>query len=86
MSEDLRDELNRLASPFSSDNSPSNDELRIAQAQLVGWLEGLVQGIQAAMFAQQLMNTQIGESQPGMLNPADSDQSDAGKDRPGNYL
>ena len=86
LSEDLRDELNRLASPFSSDNSPSNDELRIAQAQLVGWLEGLIQGIQAAMFAQQFMNTQIGESQPGMLNPADSDQSDASKDRPGNYL
>ena len=46
----------------------------------------LMLSIQAAMFAQQFMNTQIGESQPGMLNPADSDMSDASKDRPGNYL
>ncbi len=87
LSEDLQEELNRLASPFNEDNSPSNDELRIAQAQLVGWLEGLIQGIQAAMFAQQFINSsQITDSRPGMLNPADVEKSDLSKDRPGNYL
>mgnify|MGYP003322881083 FL=1 len=55
LSDDLREELDRLASPFASEASPSSDELRIAQAQLVGWLEGLIQGIQAAMFAHQFM-------------------------------
>ena len=54
ISADLREELGRLALPFDDDVAPSNDELRIAQAQLVGWLEGLIQGIQAALFAQQM--------------------------------
>ena len=53
LSEDLRDELGRLSSPFSSD-APSEAELRIAQAQLVGWLEGLFHGIQTALMAQQM--------------------------------
>jgi Protein of unknown function (DUF2587) len=51
---DLRDELNKLSTPFSDDVTPSDAELRIAQAQLVGWLEGLFQGIQTALFAQQM--------------------------------
>jgi len=51
---DLRDELNRLSTPFADDATPSDAELRIAQAQLVGWLEGLFQGIQTALFAQQM--------------------------------
>ena len=51
---DLRDELNRLSTPFADDTTPSDAELRIAQAQLVGWLEGLFQGIQTALFAQQM--------------------------------
>ena len=87
LSDDLRDELNRLASPFGAEASPSNDELRIAQAQLVGWLEGLIQGIQAAMFAHQFMNNpRIEEHAPGMLNPGDGDKPDISDDRPGNYL
>ncbi|MDG2352676.1 MAG: DUF2587 domain-containing protein [Acidimicrobiales bacterium] len=87
LSDDLRDELNRLASPFGGETSPSNDELRIAQAQLVGWLEGLIQGIQAAMFAHQFMNDpQVEDLKPGMLNPGDEDKPDLGDDRPGNYL
>ena len=87
LSDDLREELNRLASPFGAEASPSNDELRIAQAQLVGWLEGLIQGIQAAMFAHQFMNNpRIEEHAPGMLNPGDDDKPDIGDDRPGNYL
>lgn len=51
ISEDLRDELAALAPPVGP--VPSESEIRIAQAQLVGWLEGLFHGIQAAMFAQQ---------------------------------
>jgi len=51
---ELRDELNRLSLPFTEDVTPSDSELRIAQAQLVGWLEGLFHGIQTALFAQQM--------------------------------
>ena len=51
---ELRDELERLSLPFTSDAVPSDAELRIAQAQLVGWLEGLFHGIQTALFAQQM--------------------------------
>ncbi len=47
-------ELDRLSLPFTDDSVPSEAELRIAQAQLVGWLEGLFHGIQTAMFAQQM--------------------------------
>ncbi|HEY0698644.1 MAG TPA: bacterial proteasome activator family protein [Micromonospora sp.] len=51
---ELRDELERLSLPFTEDVTPSESELRIAQAQLVGWLEGLFHGIQAALVAQQM--------------------------------
>lgn len=50
---ELIDELERLSLPFESE-TPSDAELRIAQAQLVGWLEGLFHGIQAALYAQQV--------------------------------
>lgn len=53
LSPDLRAELQSLALPFT-DDTPSDSELRIAQAQLVGWLEGLFHGIQATLFAQQM--------------------------------
>jgi hypothetical protein len=51
---ELRDELERLSLPFTEGTTPSDAELRIAQAQLVGWLEGLFHGIQTALFAQQM--------------------------------
>ena len=51
---ELREELHRLSLPFSSDGTPSQAELRIAQAQLLGWLEGLFHGIQSAVLAQQM--------------------------------
>jgi Bacterial proteasome activator len=51
---ELRDELERLSLPFTEEGAPSDAELRIAQAQLVGWLEGLFHGIQTALFAQQM--------------------------------
>ncbi|MBU2695330.1 MULTISPECIES: bacterial proteasome activator family protein [Pimelobacter] len=51
---ELVEELERLSLPFSEDVTPSESELRIAQAQLVGWLEGLFHGIQTAIYAQQM--------------------------------
>jgi hypothetical protein len=51
---ELVDELERLSLPFADENTPSESELRIAQAQLVGWLEGLFHGIQTTLFAQQM--------------------------------
>ncbi|HEU5157348.1 MAG TPA: bacterial proteasome activator family protein [Streptosporangiaceae bacterium] len=51
---ELVDELERLSLPFTEDTVPSEAELRIAQAQLVGWLEGLFHGIQTTLFAQQM--------------------------------
>ena len=72
---ELRDELQRLALPFSEDTVPTDAELRIAQAQLVGWLEGLFHGIQTALFAQQmaaraqLEHMRQGALPPGMAQP-----------------
>jgi hypothetical protein len=57
LSPDLREELKEVTLPFA-DATPSESELRIAQAQLVGWLEGLFHGIQATMFTQQAMAQQ----------------------------
>jgi hypothetical protein len=51
---ELREELERLSLPFEAGSTPSEPELRVAQAQLVGWLEGLFHGIQAALMAQQM--------------------------------
>jgi hypothetical protein len=51
---ELVEELERLSLPFTEDGTPSEGELRIAQAQLVGWLEGLFHGIQTAIYAQQV--------------------------------
>ena len=51
---ELVDELERLSLPFTDDEVPSEAELRVAQAQLVGWLEGLFHGIQTTLFAQQM--------------------------------
>jgi proteasome activator-like protein len=54
LSPELREELARIIAPFDEDATPSDGELRIAQAQLVGWLEGLFHGIQTALVAQQM--------------------------------
>jgi hypothetical protein len=51
---ELVEELERLSLPFTEEGTPSEGELRIAQAQLVGWLEGLFHGIQTAIYAQQV--------------------------------
>jgi len=82
LGDDLGDELARLTSPFES-ASPSEAELRVAQAQLVGWLEGLFHGIQATLFSQQMAaRAQLEEMRDRGLPPAPSPDSP----RPGTYL
>jgi hypothetical protein len=67
---ELRDELDRLTLPFDEGAVPSDAELRIAQAQLVGWLEGLFHGIQTALFAQQISaRAQLEQIRQGALPP-----------------
>jgi hypothetical protein len=67
---ELREELERLTLPFGDDTVPSDAELRIAQAQLVGWLEGLFHGIQTALFAQQMAaRQQLEQMRQGALPP-----------------
>ena len=67
MSPDLGDELDRLALAFDDDAVPSEAQLRIAKAQLVGWLEGLFHGIQATLMAQQMAARQQLEGMRGQL-------------------
>lgn len=84
LSPDLREELGRLAPPFEEGGVPSEAELRVAKAQLVGWLEGLFHGIQATLFAQQMAARQQLEHMRGQLPPGPQGQ---GTDqRPGTYL
>jgi hypothetical protein len=95
LSPELVEELDRLSLPFNSDQAPSEAELRIAQAQLVGWLEGLFHGIQAAIFAQQVaakaqLDQMRGQPQlpsmpmvPGQGARSDSSDSQSGV---GHYL
>ncbi|WP_279347484.1 bacterial proteasome activator family protein [Hoyosella sp. YIM 151337] len=67
---ELRDELTRISLPFSENAVPSDSELRIAQAQLVGWLEGVFHGIQTALFAQQMAaRAQLEQMRQGALPP-----------------
>jgi hypothetical protein len=84
VSPDLREELGRLVAPFLGDDGvPTEAELRIAQAQLVGWLEGLFHGIQATLFAQQMeARQQLEELKQRGLPPG----ADPGSARPGTYL
>lgn len=69
LSPDLREELARLASPFDQPEPPSAVELQIAKAQLVGWLEGLIQGMKAMLLAQQMTAHQQLQSMRGELPP-----------------
>ena len=75
---ELREELERLTLPFTEDGVPSDAELRIAQAQLVGWLEGLFHGIQTALFAQQMAARQQLEQMRGALPPGVGPQGQRG--------
>jgi hypothetical protein len=86
LSPDLRDELGRLAHPFAGTEPPSEAELRVAKAQLVGWLEGLFHGIQATLFAQQMAARQQLEEMRRRLPPGTNPGSPDMEQRPGTYL
>jgi Bacterial proteasome activator len=97
LSPELRAELDRLTLPFEDSSTPTDAELRIAQAQLVGWLEGLFHGIQTALFAQQMAaQAQLqemrrralpgpGPQPPGIFRPGDPQQPQQ-PGGPGQYL
>ncbi len=92
LSPDLQEELRSLALPFEDGEVPSDAELRIAQAQLVGWLEGLFHGIQATLFAQQFAARQQLEQMrqrpqgPGGQMVAGQNPMQPQMERPGTYL
>ena len=84
LSPDLADELRSLALPFKDGVIPTDSELRVAKAQLVGWLEGLFHGIQATLFAQQMAaRQQLDQIRqlPGTPNGPNGTSAP-----PGNYL
>ncbi len=89
LSPDLQQELRGFALPFTN-GTPTDAELRVAQAQLVGWLEGLFHGIQATLFAQQLaaqQQLQQIRGGQGQLPPGATMQRRPDTDnRPGTYL
>lgn len=85
LSDDLANELRRLTTPFGEE-SPSDSELRMAKAQLVGWLEGLFHGIQATLFAQQVAARQQLEQMRSNQLPPGAEVGDANAHRPGTYL
>jgi hypothetical protein len=82
LSEELQQELTNLTLPLGG--SPSQSEIRIAQAQLVGWLEGLFHGIQAALWSQQ-MAARAQLEQMGRRGLPPGQEEDVSR-RPGNYL
>lgn len=85
LSSDLKQELATLAPPMSG--VPSDAEMRVAQAQLVGWLEGLFHGIQAALFAQQAAaRAQFEELRRRGLPGSGDEQPRGGERAPGQYL
>ena len=84
LSPDLADELRSLALPFKDGTIPTDSELRVAKAQLVGWLEGLFHGIQATLYAQQMAARQQLDQMrqlPGVPNGQNGVPT-----APGNYL
>jgi hypothetical protein len=94
LSPDLQEELKSLALPFPDGTVPSESEIRVAKAQLVGWLEGLFHGIQATLFAQQLAARQQLEQMrqlppsaiPTGLPPQQVGQEQTPDERAGTYL
>lgn len=88
LSPELAAELRRITLPFSEDSEPSEGELRVAQAQLVGWLEGLFHGLQTALVAQQMTAqaelAQIRRALPPGVHAPDAAAGD--QKAPGQYL
>ncbi len=75
LSADLLEEFNDIFEPLRQDEVPSESVLRIAQAQLIGWLEGLFHGIQASLWSQQMAaQSQLQEMQRRQLNRPQTDE------------
>lgn len=86
ISDELAEELERLAQPFEEE-TPSEAELRIAQAQLVGWLEGLFQGIQTTLYAQQMASrAQLEQMRRALPQGGGRDSESSGPGSGGMYL
>lgn len=87
---ELAEELERISLPFTDDQVPSDAELRIAQAQLVGWLEGVFHGLQTALVAQQMAaRSQLEQMRRGQLTAggrADDGAGAGGAGGTGQYL
>ncbi len=93
LSPDLKEELQTLSLPFDHESVPSEAELRVAKAQLVGWLEGLFHGIQASLMAQQFaaqqQSQQLKQIPPGQGQPGQPQAPQGGPGVPpqtGTYL
>jgi hypothetical protein len=93
LSPDLQQELKMLTLPFKDGEVPSESEIRVAKAQLVGWLEGLFHGIQATLFAQQLaarqqleQMRQLPQGDPRLAGAPGGPQMPPQAERPGTYL
>ena len=88
LSPELSAELSRMAPPFLAERVPTDAELRVAQAQLVGWLEGLFHGIQATLFAQQMaQRAHLEEAhRRGLPSGRASDGDKEDNPMPGTYL
>lgn len=87
LSPDLREELQRLTEPFPETEIPTDAELRIAKAQLVGWMEGLIQGIQATLYAQQVLaRRQLADMRGQLPALRPPDGGGGAEERPGTYL
>src|SRR5690606_8965655 len=101
LSPDLVEELHRITLPFSDESAPSDAELRVAQAQLVGWLEGLFHGIQTALVAQQMAaqaqlsqmrralppgTAAFGPGGPAPTMPGGQEEEGGDRRTPGQYL
>ena len=85
LSEDLQKELETLTIPL--EGTPTESEIRLAQAQLVGWLEGLFHGIQAALWAQHMQaHAQLDEMRRRGLSPGAPEGTPGEGPRPGQYL
>ena len=85
VSQDLKDELTELVPPL--DGVPTESEMRVAQAQLVGWLEGLFHGIQATLFTQQAMaQSQLQEMRRRAIDPGAPGMGAGSPTAPSGYL
>ncbi len=85
LSDELQDEFDEIMIPLNKVEA-SESELRVAQAQLIGWLEGLFHGIQASLWSQQMAaQHQLAEMQQKALTPPQQGK-DKDEDQTGLYL